>query len=826
MPCGCFGKKKKAAEEEEKYRQRDSKSREREPPSPTPASVPAPTVVPAAPLAAAPTPEGDARLRPEDDPDKTSRRRDVVASFYNDQCELIGFKATGSRPPSAYVGGAHHDGSASVSSSGSPGSLRPGASCRADLAEKRREFFKQLTIESEDGSRPGTRPNSRATNSLTRSRDSNHEEKMSVIQIAKSSLRPVKQSPQSQDTKLPYRPHYASEEEERGMQYRVARELMLKDIRQQAFTLRPSTEKVQFKNMLPEKEPEESDFISNGEADATPLIIETKQTEASEKAPPKKPTEQVGSERIQSHTQPKLDLSAIKTSAKQREQIDPEISDLLENLSGQEISELLVDLSKPEMDLLPEDSAKPQCPQSQQANPSSNQVLGNFALDVRVSGSESGIVMQKSAGELPDNVQICTGNGNIQTLSSQPISPFSIETSATEVSVTEVKQEPVVLPATESSPVEQQDMQSPSVVEVKQETVQISGTKSIVEVLDDLQLPATGNSSVIKVTQEAVLLPASEPTLVFEVKHEDIELPAEQPPCADDIREAGHKPATDPISVLEVKQEVVQLPASTSQENPPMPSAELHQETTPSVLEATHEFQQESAADSMHRQENMTEIAYPSPENQKPEGIGDPNNTMLPPSVDPSFLRTEEEPEELLLQRFLHQPPPRPTEEPAPSLPEPVVDPLSNVPASQPTITRHLPDEHESLPPAPPTPPPGPEPTPPTQLVSFEGNEQTHEVQVVAPVTLPMMEEPLLILDEPLPPAPPTPPLESEPLPPAPPTPPMSSSPRRSPVPRATDVTAAVTAGGDASGPAKDGGQVSAERLGEDCNIERAAASS
>lgn len=825
MPCGCFGKKKKAAEEEEKYRQRDSKSREREPPSPTPVSVPAPTVVPAAPLAAAPTPEGDARLRPEDDPDKTSRRRDVVASFYNDQCELIGFKATGSRPPSAYVGGAHHDGSASVSSSGSPGSLRPGASCRADLAEKRREFFKQLTIESEDGSRPGTRPNSRATNSLTRSRDSNHEEKMSVIQIAKSSLRPVKQSPQSQDTKLPYRPHYASEEEERGMQYRVARELMLKDIRQQAFTLRPSTEKVQFKNMLPAKEPEEADFISNGEADATPFIMETKQTESSERAPPKKLTEPVSSERIQSHTQTKLDLSAVKAAAKQREQIDPEISDLLENLSGQEISELLVDLSEPEMELLPEDSPKPQGPQSQQAN-SSNQVLGNLAMDVRVSGSEPGIVMQKSTGELPDNVQICTGNGDIQKLSSQPIPPFSIETSATEVSVTEFKQEPVVLPATEPSPVEHQVTQIPSVVEVKQETVQISGTKSIVEVLDDLQMPATGNSSVIKVTQETVMLPASEPTLEVKVKHEGIALPAEQPLYADDKREAVHMPATDPISVLEVKQESVQLRASASPENPPMPPAELPQETTRNVLEATHEFQQESAADAMHRHENMTEIAYPSPENQKPEGIGDLNNTMLPPSVDPSFLRTEEEPEEILLQQSFHQPPPRPAEEPAPLLPEPVVDPLSNVPASQPTITRHSPDEHESLPPAPPTPPSGPEPTPPTQLSSFEGNEQTHEVQVVAPVTLPTMEEPLLILDEPLPPAPPTPPLESEPLPPAPPTPPMSSSPRRSPVPCAMDVAAAATAGGDASGPAMDGGQVSAERLGEDCNTERAAASS
>lgn len=791
MPCGCFGKKKKAAEEEEKYRQRDSKSREREPPSPTPVPAPAPTVVPAAPTAAAPTPEGDARLRPEDDPDKTSRRRDVVASFYNDQCELIGFKATGSRPPSAYVGGAHHDGSASVSSSGSPGSMRPAASCRADLAEKRREFFKQLTIESEEGSRPGTRPNSRTTNSLTRTRDSNHEEQMSVIQIAKSSLRPVKPSPQTPDTHLPFRPNL-SEEEARGMQYRVARELMLKDIRQQAFTLRPSTEKVNFKNMLPEEKSEETNLMSNGESETTPLLREIKQRESSEKAPLNKLEEKLDTQRIQSHTETKVDLSSvIKTSGKRSEQIDPEISDLLENLSGQEISDLLVDLSESEIDLAPEDSAKSQCPQNQQAN-SSNQVIGDLATDVYISGSESG--MQWSTGQSPDNFQVCTGNGDIPTLPSQPIASFNIETSASEVSVTEVKQESVELPSTKST--------------------------SVIEIEGDLQLPAAENISLLKDTQETVLLPASEPTLVVEVKQESVELPALQPPCTDEVKhEPLNMPTTEPIPLVEVKQEVVQLP----QENPPMLIEEIPQETTVSFSETVHELPQKSDEMHIQRHEDMTEIVYLPSKDQNSEGIGDPSNTLLPASVDPSFLRTEEEPEELLLQQSLHQPPTLPAEESAPLLSEPVVDPLPNVAASQPTISEHSPDEHESLPPAPPTPPSGSEPSPPTQLFPREGNEQTYDV----PVSQSTVEEPLLILDEPLPPAPPTPPLESEPLPPAPPTPPMSSSPPKSPVTcAATDVAAAPVVGSDGSGHAMEGGQLSSERLGEDCNTERAATSS
>lgn len=165
MPCNCFGKKdKKAGAAAEKY----SRSGEQEPLSPpppapspvqAPAQAPAPAQTEPAP-ATPPTPvtptSGDARLRPEDDPDKASRRRDVVASFYSDQCELIGFKATGSRPPSAVVGGAGEGPAATSSPLGSPpSSSRTSAFSRADLALKRREFFKDLAVNDMSSSRYG-----------------------------------------------------------------------------------------------------------------------------------------------------------------------------------------------------------------------------------------------------------------------------------------------------------------------------------------------------------------------------------------------------------------------------------------------------------------------------------------------------------------------------------------------------------------------------------------------------------------------------------------------------------------------------------------------
>lgn len=161
MPCSCFGKKDKkaAGAAEEKY----SRPPEQEPLVPSsqaPAQTQALAPAQAEPTSATPpaphTPPtgGDARLRPEDDPDKASRRRDVVASFYSDQCELIGFKATGSRPPSAVAG----EGPAATSSPlGSPPfSSRSCATSRADLAMKRREFFKDLAVNDISSARYGS----------------------------------------------------------------------------------------------------------------------------------------------------------------------------------------------------------------------------------------------------------------------------------------------------------------------------------------------------------------------------------------------------------------------------------------------------------------------------------------------------------------------------------------------------------------------------------------------------------------------------------------------------------------------------------------------
>ncbi|KAG0726802.1 hypothetical protein GWK47_035852 [Chionoecetes opilio] len=160
MPWSCFGKKdKKAGDAAEKYSSGDGGDGGVQEAVCAPAQAPAPTHAPApaqtqpAP-ATPPTPvtptAGDPRLRPEDDPDKASRRRDVVASFYSDQCELIGFKATGSRPPSAVAGGAHGEGPAATSS------LRSSALSRADLAIKRREFFKDLAVNDLNSSRYGS----------------------------------------------------------------------------------------------------------------------------------------------------------------------------------------------------------------------------------------------------------------------------------------------------------------------------------------------------------------------------------------------------------------------------------------------------------------------------------------------------------------------------------------------------------------------------------------------------------------------------------------------------------------------------------------------
>ena len=160
MPCSCFGKKdKKAGAGGEKY----SLSPEQEPlstqtPAPAQAQAPAPAPAPAQTESAPATPptpvtptSDDPRLRPEDDPDKASRRRDVVASFYNDQCELIGFKATGSRPPSAVVG--QNPAATSSPLSSPPSSSRASALSRADLALKRREFFKDLAVNDLNSSR-------------------------------------------------------------------------------------------------------------------------------------------------------------------------------------------------------------------------------------------------------------------------------------------------------------------------------------------------------------------------------------------------------------------------------------------------------------------------------------------------------------------------------------------------------------------------------------------------------------------------------------------------------------------------------------------------
>lgn len=162
MPCSCFGKKdKKAGASAEKY----SREPEKEPlttqtSAPAPAEAPAPTQtepVPATPPTPVTPTSADARLRPEDDPDKASRRRDVVASFYSDQCELIGFKATGSRPPSAVVGSGGENPSATSSPLVSPpSSSRASALSRADLALKRREFFKDLAVNDLNSSRYGT----------------------------------------------------------------------------------------------------------------------------------------------------------------------------------------------------------------------------------------------------------------------------------------------------------------------------------------------------------------------------------------------------------------------------------------------------------------------------------------------------------------------------------------------------------------------------------------------------------------------------------------------------------------------------------------------
>lgn len=137
MPCGCFGKKEKKGGQtaEEKYL--PSKEPLLAPAAVAPQLLAAPA--PAADPAPAPaTPPGG---RSEDDPDKASRRRDVVASFYSDQCELVGYKTTGSRPPSTHTSPAHVPPAATSSPASS---ARSSALCRAELAQKRREFFKEL----------------------------------------------------------------------------------------------------------------------------------------------------------------------------------------------------------------------------------------------------------------------------------------------------------------------------------------------------------------------------------------------------------------------------------------------------------------------------------------------------------------------------------------------------------------------------------------------------------------------------------------------------------------------------------------------------------
>lgn len=820
MPCSCFGKKDKKGEEvAEKYRPRDSKSREREsPPPPAPAPAPEPATPPPAPVT--PTPSGDSRLRPEDDPDKANRRRDVVASFYSDQCELIGFKATGSRPPSTHVGSSQ-DGPAATSSpaASSPGSTRSGASCRADLAEKRREFFKELAVEDDDSSRSGSRPTSRMTDPgfQTTPRNSHYQEHhYSLPHQSKTISRTFKYS-------LPF----TSVRSSNNAAATVSEETQP--------LLEPSLEHAAEGDDEPEKKPTNhipQESTDEPDHSGKPSVVKSCDLPVTE--PSRDSQRQVvdhlveGSSALhqnqstQETTQQSLlersleseqliDLSVSKSPEKNVDYLDISVCESLEK-SVEPVDKAVFESSEKHVEPVTESSDT--CVKSVSESSESRVELENKTVEKREE-----FVFERPEKRIDEHLSDST--------------PLIEDSSASE-STTVFKG--TFAPERVETLVDVPAAEHPAQLRVEQQYVQQTSVQS------DDERAAEGSCILIN---EAFSVQVREPPeMIF---HERNELISD-----DSAHETSQSPEHEFCQEIsyayedETPQRIHQLPLDSIQETSRIYTDEVHQEVAeqsivqPVLLENSQENTYVLGIAQEHRPPTVQGAVQPAAEETTLNSHCELLHHSLPPTFDSCFLTSAEEPEELLTEQSLHQSVSQRSENPAsnewshlsevsshqpkevkstveivdciPKVPQveavhtpstlPPQD-TSDAPAplSMTLATRH--DEDETLPPAPPTPPVDDEPLPP-------------------PPPTPPAE------DKPLPPAPPTPPADDEPLPPAPPTPPISSEPRLPPATCSLDhVSSSSVLEDDGLGSEIDDALSSLECLSEEGNSnERAAASS
>lgn len=747
---------------EEKYRSRDSKSREREPPSAvTPPQPPPPATPPSPPLT--PTVGGDARLRPEDDPDKASRRRDVVASFYSDQCELIGFKATGSRPPSTHVG-AVQDGPAATSSpaASSPSSTRSAASCRAELAEKRREFFKQLTIEDDNSSGGGSRPISRLTDpgSHTTPRHSHYQE----LYHHHSLPHPPKPTPRSFKYSLPTTPLLPSDTP--------------------ASTASEETRPLLQSTSEPTPEVNGKLVSKTSENPQVPLDEPDPPGTHVAASPPSQDTQQQQNVDVSGSTQnqptPEITIepSLQFSPESEREKHVTGTTPLTQDLPSEDKSQELVSVSSPVVD--------------------------------HVSAFDNSEATEKHYNPVTEDLPVSDNSHK----------RVGISTTVVEDSFSsDVLQVPVSVPGTVTV-----EFPSPDSSEVPASETPSEASPLIVDVTEagNLQLSAIQPQYFQQVSMQSddervaegscILINEAFPAPRQELEgNNDANFLVTQPPA--------HEPWGN-LSVNEgqVSQESDPFPIVSAQESFITCTDEGHEGSQSIILEnsqgdTNHLPEIPSKSDPLQAEtvvQLISEVVLGNHHEQV--------HQTLPLAVDPYFLTSAEEPEELHIEHMLEQSSPQLVDKP---VPKQRVH-LSEVNVQQPDEVKSTVETVECIPkPVSPLEPP----LPPGKTV-----DAALHVSMTATIVQDKVEPSIispLVDEEPLPPPPPTPPLDDEPLPPPPPTPPISCQPRLPAVTCSVDLVSSSVLEDDGLGSDIDDALSSLECLNEEGNSkERAAASS
>ncbi|XP_069161004.1 proline-rich protein 36 [Procambarus clarkii] len=829
MPCSCFGKKDKkcGVAAEEKYRPRDSNSREREPPSvaaPSQAPPPAATLPPQPPLT--PTAGGDARLRPEDDPDKANRRRDVVASFYSDQCELIGFKATGSRPPSTHVGSTV-DGPAATSSpaASSPGSTRSAASCRAELAEKRREFFKQLTLEDDNSScGGGSRPISRLTDPgcHTTPRHSHYQDP----HLHHSLPHPPKPTARALKYSLPLTPSPPASEETQPLLQPTNQE---------------DDEEITGSREAPQVPAGASEPPGQGwgVVEAPACVVEppqdipqqTHRPGSSSSTSADQSSSEVAREPLLQLSAETLGEDSVWQSPEQRDGEPPtggRSQELIRVSSPTDLSQLLADVSHPVMVDIPTDDKSQVLVSVSTTVVEDSSTSDRSLVDVSVPSSvvilnsSEAVISEHLAEAAADTVNTAAAAGTVNTAAAagtvNTAAEDTVNTAAAEDTVNTAAAADTVNTAAA------EDTVNPAAAADTVNTAAAAGTvNTAAEAGEQSQLCVEELHYVHQTSVQSDDERVAEGSCILI----DDAFPA-QPQEAAGAGGGGnnHTSPSPPPHLqrhnrLAVEDELSQGShiSTTPQELPPASTDEGYDEVSRQT--ALHS---DFLDTSQHDTEVMVADAVVRPELEEVvlNNHQEPVHQALSFTVDPYFLTSAEEPEELQIDHMLHQSGSQLEEKHLPKQ-RPQLPEVSLQHHSQAKSTVEI---VECIPKVP----------PPLESTLPLGAASSHLNTIEAPLTAttPQGEvEPLPpapptppFEDEPLPPPPPTPPLLDEPLPPAPPTPPISSEPRLPPATCGTTHLSSSVLEDDGLGSEIDDALSSLECLSEEGNRnERAAAS-